>query len=375
MHSDADMDMRSDNNPMDTLEFSLEDLQGTAAETGLPAANHSALREILHSLGTAPNFRDSMRACALSLHQWTQVDAATIYRISPNGEELDQIHSIGFSNLMASMTRRISVEGTFTGHAVRQRKIITATNVDTDERIPEYFRQEMQREGMKTLVSLPLLMHSEVVGAISMGWRRPMKLRELDSDLLMHMGYGVAIAVEHDLRDFESSSDSLTGLLNRRSFDDALQENRNICLKSSTPLALAMLDLDDFKACNDIHGHHLGDDILKASARQMRTLLQHEQHLAYRVGGEEFALLLPDVGTEQAYDIVNKIAESIGQLEFQGRDGESLHITLSAGITLYDSNTAESAAQFYDRADQAMYAAKNNGKDQIVVFESTPDNT
>ena len=365
--------MRLEPDGTEELDFSLEDFQKSDNESTRGVVNNSALREILHSLGTAPNFRDCMRACALSLHQWTQVDAATIYRINPNAEELDQIHSVGFSTLMTTMTRRISVEGTFTGEAVRKRKLIVASHVSTDERIPEYFRKEMLREGMHTLVALPLLMHAEVVGAISMGWRRPLKLRETDRDLLMHMGYGVAIAVEHDLRDFESSSDSLTNLLNRRSFDEALTENRKLCLDGQRTLVLAMLDLDDFKACNDRHGHQLGDDILKAAANQMRTLLVQEQHLAYRVGGEEFALLLPETSIEEAYAIVEKIAAAIIQIEFHGRDGESVRITLSAGITSYNKATAETAEQFYGRADQAMYSAKHNGKNQIVIFKPTAD--
>ncbi len=359
--------MTPDNKPSAPDDFTLADVDVMGQEDAVPLVANTALRAILQSLGTAPSFRECMRECALTLHQWTHADGATVFRLATGGHELEQIHSVGFPREMTERSQRLPLYGTLTGLAVRQKQLIFSQQIPTDDLIPEDYRRDLALDGMQTVLALPLLMHAQVVGAITLAWRRKLHLSEADRDLLMSIGYGIAIAVEHDLREFESTRDGLTGLLNRRAFDQRLPELRNACRRASSPLALAMLDLDDFKICNDTHGHLVGDEILRTTAGQITANMLLERGDVFRIGGEEFVLLLPNCGDEQALGLVHRIARTVANQEYSGRDGERFHVTLSAGIALYDFASSEPLSEFYARADQAMYTAKQTGKNRTVL--------
>lgn len=330
----------------------------------------AALQSILRSLGTAPNFRDCMRACALTLHQSTHADGATIYRMSKQGHQLEQIHSVGFPREFTRSSQHIDLHDSLTGQAILERQLILSAEAGQDERIPEPFRQQLADSGFKSVASLPLLMHGDVVGAITLGWRRRVRLNADEQRLLMDIGYGIAIAVEHDLREFESTRDALTGLRNRRDFDAQLPELIRACVATGTPISLAMLDLDDFKSCNDTHGHLMGDEILKTLASLITSHMLMERGDGFRIGGEEFVIVLPGLAALDAHSLIDEIRGELMRCEFSARNGERFHISLSAGIAEYDAGARESLSALFSRADQAMYAAKAQGKNRVIVAET-----
>jgi diguanylate cyclase (GGDEF)-like protein len=212
-------------------------------------------------------------------------------------------------------------------------------------------------------------MHGEVVGAIALGWRRAVQLGVRDRDVLMHIGFGIAIAVEHDSREFESTRDGLTGLKNRRAFDLRFPKLLEACHGSKSPLSLVVFDLDNFKRCNDRHGHAVGDGVLQGTAKKMTEHMLIEREDAYRVGGEEFAVLMPSTSAAQALPVMQRVCAAVSAQVYVGRDDEKFNVTLSVGIAEYDGNAREALHSFYERADRAMYRAKTTGKDRIVVSE------
>ena len=150
-----------------------------------------------------------------------------------------------------------------------------------------------------------------------------------------------------------ASTDSLTGLPNRRVWEDALPRELARSTRSGAPVSIAILDLDCFKAYNDEHGHQAGDLLLKELAATWPGELRDTDLLA-RYGGEEFALLLPDCGAADVRPVVDKV-----------RAGAPAGTTASAGAAVWDG--VEEAEELIRRADEALYEAKRGGRDQTVV--------
>lgn len=348
-------------------EFTLADVEPGARGEYYPLITDSALASILDSLGTAPNFRECMRQCALTLHQATQADGASVFRLVGQGpgQELEQLHSVGFPGALAQMTLHMGLTSSFSGAAAKQGRLILSRDPAADPRVPEAYRQLLSDAGFKTLAALPLLLHAQVVGAVALGWRARVNLSEHDCAMLMRIAYGIAIAVEHDLREVESTSDSLTGVFNRREFDARMPEVLQRYRDLQRPLTMAVLDLDDFKQCNDQHGHLLGDEILKAAARLMQARVLMQGGEVFRIGGEEFVLLLPERDASGGKTLVAEICSEFAKQRFVGRDGEGFGVTMSAGIAQYDPAANESVQGLFGRADHAMYRAKMGGKDRI----------
>jgi diguanylate cyclase len=158
-------------------------------------------------------------------------------------------------------------------------------------------------------------------------------------------------------------TDKLTGLPNRRAWDEELKRELARARRHQWPACAVMLDLDSFKLFNDTHGHQAGDALLSEAARAWRAVLRETDFMARygmvaRYGGEEFALILPDCPLEPAMAVTERLREAM-----PGRQ------TCSAGIASW--NGSESAEALMGRADAALYEAKRLGRDRAVVANSS----
>ena len=150
-------------------------------------------------------------------------------------------------------------------------------------------------------------------------------------------------------------TDALTGVANRRAWDDELPRELARATRSGEPLCVALLDLDHFKAYNDQHGHQAGDRLLKAAAAAWQGRLRKSDLLA-RYGGEEFALLLPDCGLASGMEIAERLRTAQPE------------VTCSLGVAAWDGQ--EEAAGLVARADRALYAAKEAGRDRCLADQA-----
>jgi len=166
-----------------------------------------------------------------------------------------------------------------------------------------------------------------------------------------------------------SLTDEFTGLPNRRAFMRRLKDEISRSQRYGASLAHAIIDLDEFKAINDIHGHATGDAILRCYATDVLTVLRHHDLVA-RYGGEEFAILMPNTTREGAVAAIEKVRSRALQVvcEFQGRDFKLP--TFSTGIALYV--VGESHTDLIDRADRALYRAKRLGRNRIELEQGLP---
>lgn len=156
--------------------------------------------------------------------------------------------------------------------------------------------------------------------------------------------------------------DPLTGALNRKGLDEALEREISVSRRRESPLCIALLDIDNFKEVNDTFGHRTGDDALRHLATVMRECLR-PQDLVGRYGGEEFVILLPDTDEPNGIAAISRLQRELTKRLFLAENKRIL-ITFSAGIALLSKD--EDPYLTIDRADKAMYAAKRAGKNRVL---------
>ena len=163
-----------------------------------------------------------------------------------------------------------------------------------------------------------------------------------------------------------SSTDGLTGIANRRRFDEFLAREWQRARRSQTPLSLILMDVDLFKDYNDHYGHLAGDDCLRHLAREMAACVRRPADLAARYGGEEFACLLPDTDVEGAMTLGHKLLRQVDTLQIPHANSTVAdHVTMSLGVATLIPVVGQSASDLIRRADECLYAAKRHGRNQI----------
>lgn len=163
-------------------------------------------------------------------------------------------------------------------------------------------------------------------------------------------------------------SDALTGVPNRRAFDQALRTESRRCTRGLEPLSVVMVDIDNFKGFNDSFGHLVGDAALVAVARALTGAVQRAGDTVARFGGEEFAAVLPGVDEVGALAVAARLVEAVRTVRV--RQAPDWNLSVSVGSASWDSNGAKiKPVDLLDRADRALYAAKAAGKDRAVAYK------
>jgi diguanylate cyclase (GGDEF)-like protein len=165
-----------------------------------------------------------------------------------------------------------------------------------------------------------------------------------------------------------SISDGLTGLFNHRHIHGLLAEEYERVARTHDCMSVAMFDLDHFKAVNDTHGHQAGDRVLVELADILREVARDVDRLG-RYGGEEFMALLPETCIDDAAVFVERVRREVARRPFDVGREEPLHMTLSAGVATYPHETIRDVESLVRLADQALYTAKETGRNRVVRFD------
>lgn len=171
----------------------------------------------------------------------------------------------------------------------------------------------------------------------------------------------------HMNRELETlaTRDHLTGLFNRRHFDKKFEEEFARSKRYKRELSVAVLDIDHFKSINDNYGHAVGDEVLKTIAEYTQSSIR-ESDVAARTGGEEFCILLPETNAQAAQAFLERFRHGVSELSFTA-DDRTFTVTCSIGVARCDEDS-ETREELLFRADESLYKAKNNGRNQVLLF-------
>ena len=160
-------------------------------------------------------------------------------------------------------------------------------------------------------------------------------------------------------------SDHLTGAMNRLAMEDDLSSEFSRCKRYGRMFGIIMIDIDLFKKVNDTHGHAIGDEAIKAFARTLRKCLR-EVDIIYRYGGEEFLVLLPETGGKGSIITAERLCKMIDSqiFRYKGNHSIQLRLTASLGVSIFNKEDSD-YIDIIKRADQALYRAKNNGRNRV----------
>ncbi len=257
---------------------------------------------------------------------------------------------------------------------------------DPGAKPPEAFDQLMLQVGAH--VCVPLTLHGQLLGLITMGKRRtgrPYDARELD--LVARLGAAISAALApHQLRaeqalhlskleavsrlyvdaQKKAVTDGLTGLTTHMHFQEQLAKRFYEARRFEQPISLLFIDIDHFKRINDTFGHLTGDEVLRVVAQTVQETARSCDTVA-RYGGEELAMLLPQTDLEGAYILAERLREVVRDLSIQEANGPRMvSVTVSIGVAQLQAEDM-TPASLLDRADRAVYEAKHRGRNQVML--------
>jgi diguanylate cyclase (GGDEF)-like protein len=179
------------------------------------------------------------------------------------------------------------------------------------------------------------------------------------------------IQIVNQMRTIEQLSimDQLTDIPNRRNFNNRLKSEWGRAIRENLPLCLLMIDIDHFKEYNDTYGHQQGDKVLYLIAQTINQTIKRSSDFAARWGGEEFAVLLPNLGYTGGLAMGETLRENVEQTELLLDNGDKTILTISVGVNAYTPTSSCSIDDFILGADKALYAAKNSGRNKVCLYE------
>ena len=233
------------------------------------------------------------------------------------------------------------------------------------------------KKAPRSIALLPLYRNSKLLGSLNLGSYQHGRFSKNDAtDFLEHLAAVLATCLDTTIAQEKLKqaglTDSLTGVNNRRFFDQRLNEEISRAQRLHTSVSCLFIDIDHFKAINDNFGHETGDMVLKKVAELIRAQLRNIDVVA-RYGGEEFAVLLEQSGQDWAEEVAERILESISETIFI--ENNDYEITVSIGVsTLEHPNNKQSSLELgrelLRNADKALYHAKQEGRNKVILFSS-----
>jgi diguanylate cyclase (GGDEF)-like protein/putative nucleotidyltransferase with HDIG domain len=298
---------------------------------------------------------------AEELKKVVDIDWATIALIDGN-----ELYFMALSSAIGSAWQtgeRIRLEGTATEMACRERKAIYEPDLKRHHRF--WTAESHLQQGIRSAVYLPLCVTDRNIGSLILGSRKPNAYNRRQIEILEKVAVQIAAPIEnaqlYAQAQQKSRLDELTGLFNRRHFEERLQDEVSRHSRYGTVFSVLMIDLDKFKSYNDMYGHSAGDTILSQVGKIIKSSIRNVDQ-AFRYGGDEFVVILPETARDNAYVVAERIREHIaGEME-----KKAIAVTCSIGLACYPSDGVV-GRELVDVADTALYYAKRTGGNRIYL--------
>jgi diguanylate cyclase (GGDEF)-like protein len=231
---------------------------------------------------------------------------------------------------------------------------------------------ETERRGAG--ISVPVSFGGQAIGVLSVQARRAEAYGADDVAMLENCAVYLGVRAHYEEQRVETASlkqlaavDALTGLSNRRSFDEALLREWRRCARSGTSLALAMVDVDYFKKFNDAYGHVAGDTCLRRVAQAIEKCAKRPGDVAARYGGEEFALILPELDLAGAVQLAELVCNAVREIAIAHQGSSLGYTTLSIGVAAVIPQVADDPQNLIAAADEMLYEAKKAGRNRVAA--------
>ncbi|MHB8482869.1 MAG: diguanylate cyclase [Nitrospiria bacterium] len=268
--------------------------------------------------------------------------------------------------------RRIQTGEGVAGKVLQEGMPLLVQNMETDPRV---LLPKRSRYKTASFISVPIIVNHRPIGILNVADKSSEPFfTEKDLQVALTISGYASMAIERsefyrrseELRQI-SITDTLSGLLNRRYFQERLAEEMERSKRHKLPLSLIIMDIDNFKQFNDLHGHLAGDEAIRIVGRCLRNNIRTID-VAARYGGEEFTVILPQTGKADATQIAQRVCLEIGKTECINEGvNRGAGITVSLGLATFPED-AESIEDLFKDADQALYMAKAAGKNRVIVY-------
>ena len=317
------------------------------------------------------------------VRQFLQTDRVIIYRFEPNWSGMVIVESVG-QQWTPTLGRKIQDDCFVKELCIepyRQGRIQTVENIYTTDLTPCYVDLLTQFQVKANLV-VPLLQGEKLWGLlVAQHCTQPRQWQLWEIELLKQLATQVGIAIQQaelyqqlEVANQElkrlATLDGLTGLANRRRFDEYIEQEWQRLAREQEPLSLILCDIDFFKLYNDTYGHQAGDDCLKQVATALRHSVKRPADLVARYGGEEFAVILPHTTAAGALCLAKSIHQQVRQLRLAHPGSTvSQYVTLSLGVAGLIPCSGVTPAKLIAAADAALYEAKTTGRDRVILVE------
>jgi len=337
-----------------------------AVPTGSRRADASALEALVDAAAgilAADSLSDTLGRIAHHLGELLDYDELSVYEVDRAAGMLVPVFALG-AYADEVMADSFPITNGVTGWVVSNRRTRNVARADEDPLVAVVPGTEMEPE---SFVSVPLLVEDRVVAALNV-YRIGLDKSFSEAEVAQVERFATMAALAFDsarqrdtLRE-QARTDGLTGLLNHRACHERLGDEVARAGAVERPLGVVVLDLDHFKMVNDAYGHAEGDKVLVAVAEKLRSVVREDDHVA-RLGGEEFALILPGVDGALAAEAAERARAAIAEVRIGGRA-----LSCSAGVSAYPDD-ARDAARLVELADGALYWAKRSGRDQSRRYD------
>jgi len=341
------------------------------------ASRHAQEMQSLYQIGTALSSGLDLKKVIRELYVQcrTIVDMSlfylAIYDENTNVVQFQSYNSKG--DVVKIKSRDIKVQPGITGHIILERKTVfikDIRNPQTDDPVETliYLRSDKAR----TYLGIPLQVRKRIIGVLSLQSTVPDAFSPDEVQTLETIAVQAAIAIDNarlfDEMENQAITDGLTGLFNHRYFAEVSEKELARALRYQEPLSLIIIDLDHFKKINDQHGHLTGDRLLQLIAHNCNTSLRKIDILC-RYGGEELAVLLPETSLEDARVVAERLREAVEASNLVTNDGV-IKVTASLGVAEAGKDVTDMHT-LIERADKALYAAKDAGRNCVKTFTLT----
>jgi two-component system, cell cycle response regulator len=235
--------------------------------------------------------------------------------------------------------------------------------------LPQLSNDLKKLSGLNAKIVIPMKSKELLNGFIFLGEKLTgEEFTDNEKEFLEDLARFAATAVENSRLYLMATLDRMTRLFIHHYFQERLSDELKRLQRHGTPVTLIMSDIDHFKRFNDTYGHQQGDIVLKEVAMIFKKYVRTTD-LPARYGGEEFAVILPDTTLEKGIEIASRLRKAIEEHEFTGQ-AEPLHVTMSLGVAQYNEELDKEKKDFIERADSALYKAKETGRNRVVAHKS-----